>query len=83
MMLRFLMIIVGGFTGLWGITLATAAVLIGMCAKSSLGVPYMSSLAPFSLRRMRDVFIRAGWKKLGRHTIRVQRFPETEVRDAG
>ena len=83
MMLRFLMIVVGGFTGLWGITLATAVVLIGMCAKSSLGVPYMSSLAPFSLKRMRDVFIRAGWKKLGRHTIRVQRFPETEVRDAG
>ena len=82
MMLRLMFIVVGGFTGLWGITLATAVVLIGMCAKTSLGVPYLSSLSPFSLRRMRDVFIRAGWKRLSKHTIRVQKFPETEVQDA-
>ena len=82
MMLRLLFIVVGGFTGLWGIVLATAVVLISMCAKTSLGVPYLSSLSPFSLRRMRDVFIRAGWRKLSRHTIRVQKFPETEVPDA-
>ena len=82
MMLRMLFIVVGGFTGLWGITLATAVVLIGMCAKTSLGVPYLSSLSPFSLRRMRDVFIRAGWRQLSKHTIRVQKFPETEVQDA-
>ena len=82
MMLRLLFIVVGGFTGLWGITLATAVVLIGMCAKTSLGVPYLSSLSPFSLRRMRDVFIRAGWRQLSKHTIRVQKFPETEVQDA-
>ncbi|MEE0844284.1 MAG: spore germination protein, partial [Ruminococcus sp.] len=73
MMLRLLFIVVGGFTGLWGITLATAVVLIGMCAKTSLGVPYLSSLSPFSLRRMRDVFIRAGWRQLSKHTIRVQK----------
>ena len=77
-MLRFLLVIVGGVLGLWGIVLATALVLISMCSKTSMGVPYLSSLAPFSVRTMRDVFIRAGWKKLGRHTIRVQRFPETE-----
>lgn len=82
MMLRMLFIVVGGFTGLWGITLATAVVLIGMCAKTSLGVPYLSSLSPFSLRRMRDVFIRAGWRQLSKHTIRVQKFPEMEVQDA-
>lgn len=81
MMLRFLFIIVGGFTGLWGIVLATAVVLISMCSKTSLGVPYLSSLSPFSLRRMRDVFIRASWKQLSKHTIRVQKFAETEVRD--
>lgn len=79
MMLRFLFIIVGGFTGLWGIVLATAVVIISMCSKTSLGVPYMSSLAPFSYKRMRDVFIRASWKQLSKHTIKVQKFPETEV----
>ena len=79
MMLRFLFILVGGFTGLWGIVLATAVVIISMCSKTSLGVPYMSSLAPFSLKTMRDVFVRASWKQLSKHTIKVQKFPETEV----
>ncbi len=78
MTLRFLFVIVGGTLGLWGIVLATAIVLISMCSKTSLGVPYMSSLAPFSLRTMRDVFVRAGWKKLSEHTIKVQNFAETE-----
>ena len=76
--LRFSYIIIGGIFGLWGIVLATCIVLINMCSKTSLGVPYMSSLAPFSIRSMRDVFIRANWKKLSRHTIKVQKFPETE-----
>lgn len=77
-MLRVIFIVTAGVAGLWGIVLVTAVVLISMCSKTSLGVPYMASLAPFSLRAMRDVFIRASWKKLGKHTIRVQKFPETE-----
>ena len=80
MTLRFVFIIAGGLLGLWGIVLVTAVVIISMCAKTSLGVPYMSSLAPFSLRSMRDVFIRAGWKRLSDRTINVRNFPETEVR---
>ena len=80
MVLRFIFIIVGGIAGLWGIVLVTAVVIISMCSKTSLGVPYMSSLSPFSLKSMRDVFIRSGWRTLSRHTIRVQKFPETEVK---
>lgn len=81
MILRFIFIVVGGVSGLWGIVLVTAVVIISMCSKTSLGVPYMSSLSPFSFKRMRDVFIRASWKQLSKHTIRVQRFPETEVKE--
>ena len=77
-MLRFILVIVGGLLGLWGIVLATALVLISMCSKTSLGVPYLSSLSPFSIHTMRDVFVRAGWKELSKHTIRVQNFAETE-----
>lgn len=82
MVLRFVFVIAGGIFGLWGIVLLACIVLINMCGKTSFGVPYMSSLAPFSLRRMRDVFVRTGWRKLGRHTIKVQKFPETEENDA-
>ena len=79
-MLRFIFIITAGIAGLWGIVLVTAVTIISMCSKTSLGVPYMSSLAPFSWSAMRDVFIRASWKKLASHTIKVQKFPETEER---
>ncbi len=78
MILRFAFTIIGGITGLWGIVLASAVLLVHMCSKTSLGVPYMSSLAPFSFRRMRDVFVRSDWKTLSKHTIKVQKFPETE-----
>ncbi|MBQ1507042.1 MAG: spore germination protein, partial [Ruminococcus sp.] len=76
--LRFLFIIVGGLIGLWGIVLASCVAVINMCSKTSLGIPYLSSLSPFAHRTMRDVVLRAPWKNLSRHTIRVQNFPETE-----
>lgn len=82
MVLRFAFVIVGGIFGLWGIVLLACILLINMCGKTSFGVPYMSSLAPFSWRRMRDVFVREGWRNLGKHTIKIQKFPETEEYDA-
>lgn len=82
MVLRFAFVIVGGIFGLWGIVLLACILLINMCGKTSFGVPYMSSLAPFSWRRMRDVFVRDGWRKLGKHTIKIHKFPETEEYDA-
>ncbi|MCH5297432.1 MAG: spore germination protein [Ruminococcus sp.] len=82
MVLRFAFVIVGGIFGLWGIVLLTCVVIINMCGKTSFGVPYMSSLAPFSMRRMRDVFVRTNWRNLGKYTIKVQKFPETEENDA-
>ena len=78
MVLRFFCVIAGGMFGLWGIVLLTCGVLVNMCSKTSIGVPYMSSFAPFSWRSMRDVFVRADWKRLSKHTIKVQKFPETE-----
>lgn len=78
MILRFIYIIVGGLLGLWGILLTTIVVLVNMSAKTSLGIPYLSSLAPFSRNSMRDVFIRAPWKILSKRTIKIQNFPESE-----
>lgn len=78
MILRFSLVIVGGMFGLWGVVLFTCIVLINMCSKTSVGIPYMSALAPFSKNSMRDVFVRSRWKVLSKHTIKVQKFPETE-----
>ena len=82
MALRLVFIVVGGLAGLWGITLATAVIIISVCQQDLARRAVYVVPSPFSLRRMRDVFIRAGWKTLGKHTIRVQKFAETEVRDA-
>lgn len=81
--LRFIFIVLGGTLGMWGIVLGICVLLINMCSKTSLGVPYMSSLAPFSWKRMRDVLFRADWKSLAKYTMRVQRFEDTNIKFGG
>ncbi|MBQ1991848.1 MAG: spore germination protein, partial [Clostridia bacterium] len=62
--LRVLFIFAGGFFGIWGVVLLFCVVVVNICGKSVLGVPYTMPLAPFKLFGMRDVAIRAGWKLL-------------------
>lgn len=71
--LRVSFIIIGGIMGVWGIVLLSMIILVSMCSKSTLGVAYMSPIAPFSLKSMRDVFVRLGWKKLSQYTPNVQK----------
>lgn len=70
--LRFAFILLGGTTGLYGIALALAALLVNICRTNSLGVPYTAPVSPFTPSAMRDVFIRAGWKQLGRRVMHIQ-----------
>ncbi len=69
---RILLILAGSIAGLWGIILLSCVYLIVMCSKTSFGIPYMSPLIPFSMKNMRDVFIRSDWKDLSRFTQKVQ-----------
>lgn len=62
--LRVLFIFAGGLFGIWGIVLLFCVVVVNICGKSVLGVPYTMPLAPFKLFGMRDVAIRADWKLL-------------------
>ncbi len=64
--LRVLFIFAGGFFGIWGIVLLFCMVIVNICGKSVLGVPYTIPLAPFKLFGMRDVIVRADWKILGK-----------------
>lgn len=70
--LRFAFIILGGTTGLYGMALVMAALLVNICRSNSLGVPYTSPVSPLTPSAMRDVFIRAGWKQLGRRVMHIQ-----------
>lgn len=58
---RILLTVLAGFSGLYGIMLGLAGLLTHLCALRSFGVPYTSPLAPTTLSDLKDVFIRVPW----------------------
>jgi spore germination protein KA len=60
-LLRFPIIFMAAFLGLFGIMIALMAILFHLCSLRSFGVPYLSPLTPFNLRDMKDSFIRMPW----------------------
>ncbi len=71
-LLRFVFILAGGLTGIYGVMLLAAMLLVGLCSLDSFGIPYMSPIAPFDKKAMRDTFWRASWRRLARHTVLIQ-----------
>lgn len=63
-LLRLGFVIVGGVGGLYGIALLLAVVLINLCSMEDFGIPATAPLSPFSLKSMRDVLTRVGFRKL-------------------
>lgn len=70
--LRFAAVIAGGTLGLYGIALVAAVMLINICSLENAGVPVMSPVSPFTLRAMRDVMTRAGFKTLAENSFSVE-----------
>ncbi|MCH5304306.1 MAG: spore germination protein [Ruminococcus sp.] len=70
--LRLSFIVLGGILGVWGIVMLSCVVMIFMASKSTLGVVFISPIAPFSKVFFRDVFVRLGWKKLSKYNMNVQ-----------
>ncbi|MBP2631756.1 MAG: spore germination protein [Firmicutes bacterium] len=60
-MLRLGLLILSGFSGLYGIIMGFIVVLIHQCSLRSFGIPYMSPIAPGNLSAMKDVFVRVPW----------------------
>ena len=77
--IRLILLLAGAALGLWGIVTVSAALLISVCGKSAFGVPFTAPLSPFSLFSMRDVLIRADWKKLARVSNRIQDMPGSDL----
>ncbi len=71
--LRFSFIIVGGLSGLYGIMMCFAAVLINAAAINPYGVPFTSPLSPTKLGAWRDLILRADWKKLGKKRMKISK----------
>lgn len=69
--MRFSFILAGGMWGLFGITIVGMLYLYKICSMNAYGVPFTAPISPFSLKAMRDTFIRIGWRKMSRegHTL--------------
>lgn len=59
--LRFVMMILAGTFGLYGMFIGFLAILIHMTNLRSFGIPYLSPVAPLDFASLKDVFIRAPW----------------------
>lgn len=70
--LRFVLIVVGGTTGLYGLVLSGLMILISICSLENFGIPYMSPIAPFSLSGMRDTFVRLPFKIMNKKSIKIE-----------
>ena len=59
--MRLLYVILAGFLGLFGIMIGIAGFLTHMVSLRSFGIPYLSPVAPITMKDMKDVFVRAPW----------------------
>ncbi|MEL7565594.1 MAG: spore germination protein [Dehalobacterium sp.] len=60
-LLRFPIMLLGATLGLFGIMAALLVILIHLCSLRSFGVPYLSPIAPLTVRDLKDVFVRVPW----------------------
>jgi len=56
-MLRFILIIMSAFFGLYAILLGLVLMVAHLASLRSFGVPYLATVAPFNLKAQKDVFI--------------------------
>jgi spore germination protein KA len=71
--LRFTFIIVGGLTGIYGIMLCFAGVLVNISAINPYGVPFTSPLSPTRSGAFRDMIFRTDWKKMGKRRMETKK----------
>ncbi|OAA92698.1 spore germination protein [Clostridium coskatii] len=62
--LRFSMLFLGAFLGLYGILLGIIVLLIHLSSLSSFGINYLSPLAPLNLKDLKDTLIRFPWSHM-------------------
>ncbi len=79
--LRFVFIVLGGALGLYGVTLGALLLLCSLSSLDVASIPITAPVMPFSLKAMRDVFIRSDWRVLSRNTFRVQNVVGSQIKD--
>ncbi len=79
--LRFVFILLGGILGIYGVLLGGLLLLCHICSLNIHSIPYTAPITPFSLKAMRDVFIRSDWRVLSRARFAVQNVVGSNITD--
>ncbi|TDY51373.1 spore germination protein KA [Alicyclobacillus sacchari] len=63
-LLRFPMMLLAAVLGMFGIVIGVMWITIHLCKLRSFGVPYLSGLAPYKRKEVKDLFFRPPWWKM-------------------
>lgn len=69
--MRFAFILIGGFTGLYGIMIGLGLMLFDMSSISPYGIPFTAPFSPFIRSAQKDNIFRKSWRKTGRGVINI------------
>ncbi len=70
--LRLVFIVIAGFTGVYGLTLAAALLAVNVCSLSSFGVPYTAPVSPLTPSSLGDTLVRRSWRSLAERQVRIK-----------
>lgn len=77
--LRFLFIIAGGLTGMYGIILGAGVVFVNICAVNPFGVALSSPISPLDKHSLGDIFYRQTWLKLSKRKVRINELRGADI----
>jgi spore germination protein KA len=79
--LRIVFIILGGFTGIYGIVLGLCVICVNIAAVNPYGVPFSSPISPLNVKSLGDIFYRESWRKLAKRKVRVQNLRGADINE--
>ncbi len=65
-LLRIIFILIGGSTGLYGVVIGAAVLVINLASMTDYGVPFLAPFSPYNKALFRDAIIRISNEKLGK-----------------
>ena len=71
-LLRIAFILIGGFSGLYGVVIGGAALIISLASMTDYGVPFLAPVTPLKKAYLRDSVVRFATKKLGEDIFRIK-----------
>lgn len=71
--LRIVFILIGGFSGLYGVVIGATALIINLASMTDYGVPFLAPFTPFEKAFMRDCITRASNQRLGKYIFRINK----------